>query len=117
MLTTFRTVAAIVIGVLYAIGAGRQALYVTGHSQEFYSDMADRAWIPPAETFIEKVLLPNSVVITLLVAVFQAVIAIAITETLPSDENASCNRVLRTNRPHESARGRYSEQPSLRENR
>ena len=72
------TVAEIVIGVLYAIGAGRQALYVLRHSQEFYSDMADRAWIPPAGTFIEKVLLPNSVLITVLVAVFQAAVAIAI---------------------------------------
>ena len=77
-MTTFRTVAEIVIGVLYAIGAGRQALYVTRHSQEFYSDMADRAWISPAGTFIEKVLLPNSVLITVLVAVFQAAVAIAI---------------------------------------
>ena len=77
-MTTFRTVAEIVIGVLYAIGAGRQALYVTRHSQEFYSDMADRAWLSPAGTFIKKVLLPNSVLITVLVAVFQAAVAIAI---------------------------------------
>ena len=73
-----RTVTEIVIGVLYAIGAGRQALYVLRHSQEFYGDMADRAWLQPSKTFIEKMLLPNSVVITVLVAVFQAAVAIAI---------------------------------------
>ena len=77
-MTTFRTVAEIVIGVLYAIGAGRQALYVLRHSHEFYSDMAYRAWISPAKSFIDKVLLPNSVLITVLVAVFQAAVAIAI---------------------------------------
>ena len=77
-MTTFRTVAEIVIGVLYAIGAGRQALYVVRHSHKFYSDMADRAWISPAKSFIGKVLLPNSVLITVLVAVFQAAVAIAI---------------------------------------
>jgi hypothetical protein len=77
-LTTLRTVAEIVIGVLYAIGAGRQALYVVRHSHKFYSDMADRAWISPAKSFIDKVLLPNSVLITILVAVFQAAVAIAI---------------------------------------
>ena len=73
-----RTVAEVVIGVLYAIGAGRQAIYVLQHSQEFYADMADGAWLSPAETFIEKVLLPNSVIITVLVAVFQTAVAVAI---------------------------------------
>ena len=77
-MTTFGTATEIVIGVLYAIGAGRQALYVTRHSQEFYGEMADRAWIPPAKTFIEKVLLRNGVLITVLVAVFQAAVALAI---------------------------------------
>ena len=54
-----RTLAEIVIGVLYTIGAGRQALCVLRHSQEFYGDMAGRAWLRPAETFIEKVLVPT----------------------------------------------------------
>ena len=54
-----RTLAEIVIGVLYTIGAGRQALWVLRHSQEFYGDIACRAWLRPAETFIEKVLVPT----------------------------------------------------------
>jgi hypothetical protein len=40
--------------------------------------MADRAWLPPAEAFIERVLIPNSVAVTVLVAVFEAGAAIAI---------------------------------------
>ena len=41
-----RTAAGIVIGALYAVAAGRQALYVSRHSQEFYSDMAGRGAAP-----------------------------------------------------------------------
>ncbi len=63
-----RTLAEIVIGVLYTIGAGRQALCVLRHSQEFYGDMAGRAWLRPAETFIEKGARASSVVIAVLVA-------------------------------------------------
>jgi hypothetical protein len=73
-----RTVAEVAIGVLYALGAGGQALYVLRHSQKFYGDMADRAWLRPAEILIEKVLLPNSVAVTVLVVVFEAAVAIAI---------------------------------------
>ena len=73
-----RTVAELVIGVLYAIGAGHQALFTLRHSQEFYGDMADRAWLRPAEVFIEKLLVPNSVTVTVLVVAFQAAVAIAI---------------------------------------
>lgn len=73
-----RTAAELVIGVLYAIGAIHQGLFTLRHSQEFYGDMAERAWLRPAEVFIEKVLVPNSVAVTVLVVAFQAAVAIAI---------------------------------------
>ncbi|MEA2002866.1 MAG: hypothetical protein U9N84_13410 [Actinomycetota bacterium] len=73
-----RTATEVVIGVFYALGAGAQALWVLRHSEKFYRDMADRAWLPPAESFIEGVLVPNSVLITVLVAVFEGGVAIAI---------------------------------------
>lgn len=73
-----RTVIEVVIGVFYALGAGTQALWVLWHSEKFYRDMADRAWLPPAEAFIEGVLIPNSAAVTVLVAVFEAGAAIAI---------------------------------------
>jgi hypothetical protein len=73
-----RTVAEVVIGVFYALGAGYQGLWVLRHSRKFYEDMADHSWLPPAEAFIEKVLVPNSVTVTVLVAVFEAGAAIAI---------------------------------------
>ncbi|MEE8375362.1 MAG: hypothetical protein V3S26_03455 [Acidimicrobiia bacterium] len=73
-----RTVIEVVIGVFYALGAGAQGLWVLRHSEKFYRDMADRAWLPPAETFVEGVLIPNSVTVTVLVALFEAGVAIAI---------------------------------------
>ena len=73
-----RTAAELVIGVLYAIGAVHQGLSTLRHSKEFYGDMAERAWLRPAEVFVEKVLVPNSVAVTVMVVVFQAAVAIAI---------------------------------------
>ncbi len=75
---TFRTIAEIVIGVLYAIGATHQALWTLRHSQDFYVDMADQAWFGPAQAFVEELLVPHSVAVTVVVVVLQATIAIAI---------------------------------------
>lgn len=68
----------IVIGALYAIGAGFQTFDTLGKSEEFYQAMADQAWVPPAQTFIETALIPNSVAVTILVIGFEAAAAIAI---------------------------------------
>ena len=43
-----QTVAELAIGVLWAIGACAQAVDTLRHSETFYSDMADLAWIQPA---------------------------------------------------------------------
>lgn len=75
---TKRTVAVLAIGVLWAIGAGAQTFDTLQNSEKFYSDMANLAWIRPARLFVEEVLRPNSVTVTVLVIVFQAAIAIAI---------------------------------------
>lgn len=73
-----RTLAEIVIGVLYALGAVGQAGYVLRHSADFYRAMADRAWFPPGELLVERVLLPNSSAVTIMVVVFEAVLAVGI---------------------------------------
>lgn len=75
---TFRTVAKIVIGVLYALGTIHQGLVVMRSSEDFYMTMADRAWIEPAEAFVESFLIPNSLTVTILVVVFQGLLAVAI---------------------------------------
>lgn len=77
-LMAFRKAAELTIGVLYAIGAVHQAFFVLQHSEQFYVDMADQAWFPPSQAFIERFLVPNSAAITVLVAVFEATLAIAI---------------------------------------
>ncbi len=66
------------IGALYAMGAVHQAVYVLPESREFYVSMAAQAWLRPAQVFIEEVLVPNSAVVTVLVAAFEATLAIAI---------------------------------------
>lgn len=73
-----RKTAEIVIGVLYAIGAVHQAFVVLPESGEFYLAMAEQTWIRPAQVFVEEVLVPNSAAVTVLVALFEAALAIAI---------------------------------------
>ena len=73
-----RKVAEITIGVLYALGAVHQTFFVLPNSTEFYVDMADQAWLAPAAAFVEELLVPNSVAVTILVAAFEAVLAVAI---------------------------------------
>lgn len=68
----------IAIGILYALGAGFQGFGTLQNSAAYYREMADNAWLPPAESFIETFLVPNSVVITVLVVCFEALAAIAI---------------------------------------
>lgn len=75
---TFRTVAEIVIGVLYALGTIYQGLFVLRSSEDFYLTMADRAWIELAKGFIQSLLVPNSLIVTILVVVFQGLLAVAI---------------------------------------
>ena len=68
----------IIIGVLYALGAVGQTAVVLRNSKKFYSDMADRAWFPPSEFLIRRMLLPNSMLVTILVILLEAGLAAAI---------------------------------------
>ena len=74
----FRSIAEITIGVLYAIGAVHQLVFIMRDSEKFYEAMAAVSWIPPATTFIEQVLLPRSTLVTLAVGVLEACLAVAI---------------------------------------
>jgi hypothetical protein len=73
-----RNLAEIVIGVLYAIGAVAQTVSTLPQSEQYYTEMAARAWFPPAQWFVEELLIPNSAVVTVLVIAFEAAVAIAI---------------------------------------
>ena len=75
---SFASVAEITIGVLYAIGAVLQTAVVLRDSKKFYSNMADRAWFPPSELLIRRLLIPNSVIVTILVILLEGGLALAI---------------------------------------
>jgi hypothetical protein len=77
-LDLMQSTARIVIGVLYALGTIHQAMFTLRNSRAFYEAMAERAWIPPAQVFVEKALVPNSLVITVMVVLFQGALAVAI---------------------------------------
>jgi hypothetical protein len=76
-LTKRPKVTELVIGALYVTGAGFQAFDTLRKSEQFYRDMADQAWLP-AQRFVENVLVPNSLPVTVLVVIFQAALAVAI---------------------------------------
>lgn len=73
-----RSAAEIGIGVLYAIGAVHQTLSVLPNSRAFFVDMAEQAWLPPAQSIIENLLIPNSAIVTVLVIILEATLAVAI---------------------------------------
>lgn len=73
-----RTVAEIAVGVLFAVGAVFNTAYTLRHTDEFYGEFADGAWLSPAEWLIRNVVIPNGTLFTVLLITFQAAVAIAI---------------------------------------
>ena len=73
-----RNISEFVIGLLYAIGSVHQAVFTLVDSRTFYEDMAGQAWLPPAQTLVEDLLVPNSRAVTVFVVFFQAAVAVAI---------------------------------------
>ena len=73
-----RTVAEILIGLLFAAGAIFNVVYTRTHTAEFYGSFVDGAWLPPAKTFVRQVVLPNAVAFTVLVIVVQVAVALGI---------------------------------------
>lgn len=73
-----RNVAEVGVGVLFGIGAIFNATYTRTHGEEFYGSFAEGAWLVPARRVIEKVVIPNSTVVTALLVLFGAAEAIMI---------------------------------------
>jgi hypothetical protein len=72
---TLRNVAEIGLGVLFGMGAVFNATYTRTHGEEFYRSFADGVWLPPARKMIEKVVIPNAMVVTALLVLFGATVA------------------------------------------
>lgn len=77
-MTALRTVAEIGVGLLYGVGAVFNTVYTLRHGDEFYGSFAEGAWLSPARRFVDRVVLPHDTVFTVLLVLFQAVLAVLI---------------------------------------
>ena len=73
-----QTVAEMVIGAIYAIGATFNIAYTLRHSREFFGEFAERAWFAPTARVTARLIVPNSVAFTIVLIVFQVAVATAI---------------------------------------
>jgi len=75
---SLRSAAEVVIGMLYAIGAGFNTVYTLRHGAEFYGDFAENAWLRPARSLTRHLIVPNATVFTVGLILFQPALAFAI---------------------------------------
>ncbi len=73
-----RNIGEIGLGVLFGAGAIFNATYTRTHGEDFYGSFADGAWLVPARRAIEKVVIPNATLVTSLLVLFGAAVAIMI---------------------------------------
>ena len=75
---TLRTVLEIAIGIVYFIGAMFNFFWTRNHGEEFFGSFADGAWLKPARTLINRIVIPNSRLFAYLLAAFLLLVSIAI---------------------------------------
>jgi len=73
-----RNLVEIGFGVLYLIGAIFNSLYTLRHGDEFYGGFGDKAILSPAKTLIRKVVIPHARLFTILLIIFQLIVAFCI---------------------------------------
>ena len=78
VLGSLRNVAEVGIGALYGIGAVFNTAYTLSHGDEFYGSFSKGAWFGPARWAVDHIVLPNAVVFTVALILFQAAVAIMI---------------------------------------
>lgn len=69
------TIAEIGYGILFLVGAIFNASYTSTHGDEFYGAVANGAFMPGARRLVEKFVIPNATLFTVLVVVFQTAVA------------------------------------------
>ncbi len=74
----FQNLIEIGFGVLYLIGAIFNSLYTLRHGDEFYGSFADKAILAPAKRLIQKVVIPHARLFTILLIIFELVVAFCI---------------------------------------
>lgn len=77
-MTGFRTVAELVMGVFYLIGAAFNLVWTFTHTDKFFGAFADGAWSRPAESLMRDFVIPNGRLITVLIIVFQVAVGVLI---------------------------------------
>lgn len=73
-----RNIIEIGFGALYLIGAIFNSLYTFRHWDEFYGSFAEKAILAPARGLVQKVVIPHAKVFTILLIIFQVMVAICI---------------------------------------
>jgi hypothetical protein len=73
-----RNILEIGFGLLYLIGAIFNSLYTLRHGDEFYGGFADKAILAPAKSLIRKVVIPHARLFTILLIIFQLIVAFCI---------------------------------------
>jgi hypothetical protein len=72
---SIRNLIEIGFGLAYLFGGIANFLYLRRHG---FGRIADRAWLPPSRRFIQSVVIPHSTFFTVLLFIFQELVAIAI---------------------------------------
>lgn len=65
-------------GFLFLIGALFNTFYTFRNGEEFYGSFAEKAVLPPARLMVQKLVIPQNKVFTILMIVFQVVVAFCI---------------------------------------
>ncbi len=73
-----RNIFEIGLGLVYLIGAAFNTLYTFGHGEKFYGSFAEGAWFIPSRTWVQNIVIPYSRFFTVLLIVFQLIVAISI---------------------------------------
>lgn len=73
-----RNVLEIGLGLIYMAGAGFNFAYTKRHEEKFYMGFAEGTWFTPAAWFIQKFVIPNPRIFTIMLVLFQLFVGIAL---------------------------------------
>jgi len=75
---TLRNILELGFGFVYLIGAVFNTVYTYRYGEEFFGSFAEGAWFAPAKWFISKFVIPNPRIFTVMLILFQLLVAIAL---------------------------------------
>ena len=84
MSATLRSMLEIGMGVVYMAGAGFNLVYTLKNGEKFYTSFAEGTWFAPASWFIQKFVIPNPRIFTIMLVLFQLFVGIALLSQGPN---------------------------------